>query len=126
LGQALEAHARQVAAAGADAIREARESLAPLEGALERTAQAVLAAHGELADQRKLLLRTIEAAGDLTRLEEALDRNLSALAGSQHFEETVQSLAAVIHLLNARLGHVPLSAALAARAELRSPGQQAA
>jgi hypothetical protein len=46
----------------------------------------------------------VDATGQVTRLEDTLNRNLAALGGSQNFEETVQSLAAVIHLLNARLG----------------------
>jgi len=33
-----------------------------------------------------------------------LPTNLSALAGSKNFEDTVMSLAAAIHLLNSRLG----------------------
>ncbi|MFM2094140.1 MAG: hypothetical protein RIS70_1264, partial [Planctomycetota bacterium] len=35
---------------------------------------------------------------------QALNANLAALSGSKNFEETVMSLSAAIHLLNARLG----------------------
>jgi hypothetical protein len=52
------------------------------------------------------LLRVVEATGHVTKLEEALNGNLAALAGAQHFEETLLNLAGAIHLLNARLGHV--------------------
>jgi len=45
------------------------------------------------------VLGAIQAAGEVTRLEDALNRNLAALAGSKNFEETVVSLAAAIHLL---------------------------
>jgi hypothetical protein len=34
---------------------------------------------------------------------------LSALAGAQHFEDTVMTLSAAIHLLTTRLGHNPES-----------------
>jgi hypothetical protein len=40
----------------------------------------------------------------LLRLQETLDRNLSALAGAGAFEEAVHSLTAAIHLLTARAG----------------------
>jgi hypothetical protein len=36
-------------------------------------------------------------------LEQKLNDNLQALAGSKNFEDTVMSLAATIHLLNSRL-----------------------
>jgi hypothetical protein len=50
------------------------------------------------------MTQAIKAAGDVVQLEAALNKNLSALAGSQHFEETVMSLSAAIHLLSARVG----------------------
>jgi hypothetical protein len=39
----------------------------------------------------------------VTQLQQALNQNLHALAGAKNFEDTVMSLAAAIHLLNARL-----------------------
>ena len=60
----------------------------------------------ELARQGDLLLRVVEATGHVTKLQDALNGNLAALAGAQHFEETVLNLAGAIHLLNARLGQV--------------------
>ena len=109
---------------GCPTLEQARQGFAPVQLALERSSEAMLAAHQELAGQRELLVRAVEATGQVIRLEEALNRNLGALSGSHHFEETVQSLAAVIHLLNARLGQVPGAPALAGR-ELRTTGQAA-
>jgi hypothetical protein len=57
----------------------------------------------EMTRQGDLLGRALEATGEVIKLEQALNNNLSALAGSKNFEETVMSLAAAIHLLNARL-----------------------
>lgn len=54
--------------------------------------------------QADTLNRAIEAAGNIATLETQLNRNLAALAGAKNFEQTVMSLAAAIHLLNARLG----------------------
>jgi hypothetical protein len=61
------------------------------------------------------MTQAIRAAGDVVKLETALNQNLSALAGSKNFEDTVMSLSAAIHLLNTRLGkgdtsHVELKA----------------
>jgi biopolymer transport protein ExbB/TolQ len=56
--------------------------------------------------QAEILLRVVEATGNIAKLEEQLNRNLGALAGAQHFEETLLNLSGTINLLNARLGHV--------------------
>lgn len=57
-----------------------------------------------MARQAETLNRAVEATGTIANLESQLNRNLAALAGSKNFEQTVMSLAAAIHLLNARLG----------------------
>jgi len=49
----------------------------------------------------------VQASGEVVRLEDALNRNLAALAGSRHFEQTVLNLAAAVQLLNARLSELP-------------------
>ena len=62
--------------------------------------------------QAEVLGRAIEASGEVSRLEDTLNRNLATLAGAKHFEQTVLGLAATINLLNARLaeGHGDASA----------------
>ncbi len=69
------------------------------------------AAGGELARRAEVLERAVEAAGEVTRLEDALNRNLAALAGAKHFEQTVLSLAAAVNMLSARLAETPNAAA---------------
>lgn len=61
----------------------------------------------ELSKHSQVLLKTVEVTGEVVRLEKALRDNLQALSGTRNFEETVMHLAATIHLLNARLSHVP-------------------
>ena len=70
--------------------------------------QASKAQQTELARQSDILLRVVEATGHVAKLEDQLNRNLAALAGAQHFEETLLNLAGTINLLNARLGHASL------------------
>lgn len=57
----------------------------------------------EMTRQSEILKQAIMATGDVTKLEDALNRNLDSLSDAGRFEETVTSLAATIHLLNTRL-----------------------
>jgi biopolymer transport protein ExbB/TolQ len=57
-----------------------------------------------VATQAEALGRLQENEGQLARLQEALARNLEALAGAGAFEQAVHSLTAAIHLLTARAG----------------------
>ena len=60
-----------------------------------------------ITHQVEVIEQTVAAVGEVSRLEDALNRNLSTLAGAKHFEQTVMSLAAAINLLNARLAEIP-------------------
>jgi len=77
------------------------------EAAAGHVQTAMSSAAGELASQTGVLQRAVEAAGEVTRLEDALNRNLAALAGAKHFEQTVLSLAAAVNMLSARLAESP-------------------
>lgn len=72
--------------------------------ALSQNARLLHAQQQEMVKQGELMTQAIRAAGEVVQLERALNQNLSALAGAKNFEDTVMSLAAAIHLLNARLG----------------------
>ena len=76
--------------------------------ALQDNAKLLYAQQQELGKQGEMMTQAIRAAGDVVQLERALNDNLSALAGAKNFEETVMSLAAAIHLLNARLGRAEI------------------
>ena len=54
------------------------------------------------AAQAQVLGRLQEGEKQLIRLQEALNQNLTALAGAGSFEQAVQSLTAAVHLLTAR------------------------
>ena len=78
--------------------------------ASEQVKTAMSAAGGELARRAEVLERAIAAAGEVTRLEDALNRNLTTLAGARHFEQTALSLAAAVNMLSARLAETPHAA----------------
>lgn len=115
LRSSLDAHAQQ--------IRETEQATSDVGtkrwqqavAALERGTAAISAQQAELHQQGKLLREVIDATGRVIQLEEALNRNLGALAGAQHFEQTVMSLSAAVNMLSVRQGQ----AATAPRVELR-------
>ena len=73
----------------------------------EQLARAIAPLQAELGRHADVLQRAVEASGEIARLEDTLNRNLTALAGAKHFEQTVLSLAAAINLLGARLAETP-------------------
>ena len=79
--------------------------------ASENVKAAMSAAAGELTERAAVLERAVAAAGEVTRLEDALNGNLAALAGAKHFEQTVLSLAAAVNMLSARLAETTSAAA---------------
>jgi biopolymer transport protein ExbB/TolQ len=103
LSQSLKAHAGQLAAVEQTAAERNRRHWEQVQKALSGSAEAVAAQQLELVKQGEVLLKIVDATGQVAKVEETLNRNLTALAGSRNFEETVLSLSAAIHLLNARL-----------------------
>jgi hypothetical protein len=87
----------------------ARQWVQMAEAAAGHVEGAVSAAAGELAQQAEVLRHAVEAAGQVVRLEDALNQNLAALAGAKHFEQTVLSLAAAVNMLSARLAESPVA-----------------
>lgn len=129
LGAALDRSLREFASQVADAARSTADDnqthWRTVQSSLDRTSEALATTQRELCRQGDVLLQVVQATGEIARLEEVLNHNLSALAGSQNFEETVQSLAAVIHLLTARLGHLPANTGGLGRTDPRSVGHAA-
>jgi hypothetical protein len=116
LGQSLNQYAAQLAKSEQQAAEQLQARWEQWQTALSQNARLMHAQQQELIKQGELMTQAIRVAGDVVQLEKALNQNLAALAGSRNFEETVMSLAATIHLLNARLGkladapHVELKA----------------
>ncbi len=85
-------------------IQQAEDLLKEMQVALVEAAGTTVAQQQQLIKQGDILLRVVEATGQVQRLEESLNSNLAALAGSHHFEQTVVGLSAALQLLSARLG----------------------
>ncbi len=105
LTQGLITHARVVAESTESLAQRNHEHWEQVSLALTAAAESAAADRQTMAAQSQLLHNLVAGLGELNRLEHALDRNLSTLAGGLNFESTLESLSAVIHLLNARLNH---------------------
>jgi hypothetical protein len=103
LGESLKIHAQQLAAAEHTVTERNRQQWDKLLQSQLQSTQATAALQTALGRQAEVLERAVAAAGEVSRLEDALNRNLTTLAGAKHFEQTVMSLAAAIQLLSARL-----------------------
>jgi biopolymer transport protein ExbB/TolQ len=91
-------------------IKQSEHLLKEMQVALVEAAGATVRQQEQLVKQSDVLLRVVDATGQITELENALNRNLSAIGQSANFEELVFTLSAAIQLLNARLGQLPPAA----------------
>jgi biopolymer transport protein ExbB/TolQ len=85
-------------------IKQGEDLIRELQVSLVEAAGATVAQQEQLVKQSDVLLKVVEATGQIRRLEEALNSNLSSLASSHRFEETVVSLSATLQLLSAVIG----------------------
>jgi len=107
LEESLKRHAQELADAERDLAEKSRHHWAAMQQTLSESLEALAAAQQVLVRRLEVLDRATDATAQVARMEETLNRNLASLAGAQHFEETVMSLAAAIHLLTARLAETP-------------------
>ncbi len=107
LGDTLQTGAQQLAAAAAVAGEQNHQQWERVQQTHAEQTASMASLQETMSRQAEVLGRAVEATGKVAGLEETLNRNLATLAGAQHFEQTVTSLAAAIHLLNGRLGEFP-------------------
>ena len=105
LDTSLANHADRLGQLGREADEQVRARWEQWQTALSDNARLLHSQQQELSRQGKIMSEVLAATGDVVKLEQALNENLHLLAGAKNFEDTVMSLAAAIHLLNARLGH---------------------
>ncbi|MBN2476498.1 MAG: MotA/TolQ/ExbB proton channel family protein [Pirellulales bacterium] len=110
LSESLKGHVGQLAAVEQSLAEQNRRHWQQVQQTQTHSVRAMASLQEAISRQGDVLGRAVEATGEVVKLETALNRNLSALAGASNFEQTVMSLAAVIHLLNARLAGSPSDA----------------
>ncbi len=99
----VQQHAAALAQTEEQLLRKTEGALHSLNESMKQNVQLVGSLQDAMVRQTDVFRSVIDATGQITKLEERLNQNLAALSGSRHFEETVNSLAAVIHLLNSKL-----------------------
>jgi hypothetical protein len=125
LAEGLRQHAEQLTAAEEAATADNRQRWEKIHEGLADNVAALASLQGGMTRQAEVLGRAVEASGDVVRLQDALNHNLSTLAGSKHIEQSVLGLAAAIHMLNARLTESPGEAS-AIQLDTTRPNAQAA
>ncbi len=103
LTEGLQGHAQRLVAAEQAAAEQGHRYWTQVQQGQAQSVQAIAALQAAMTRQAEVLHRAVEASGQVSSLEDALNRNLATLAGAKHFEQTVLGLAAALHLLNARL-----------------------
>jgi biopolymer transport protein ExbB/TolQ len=125
LEESLRAHAQELGAQE-DALAEKNcRNWERLQQFLLQNTETFGSLQKSVVQKAEQIARAVEASGQIARLEETLNRNLAALAGSKNFEQTVMSLAAAIHLLNSRLTDMPAEAPAVQLEVSRRTGQAA-
>jgi len=104
LEQSMQAHAGALVQAEEAAAARNGQYAQQLRDALLKSAEVMKQQQSELVKQGDVMLKAVEASGRVAGLQQSLNDNLQSLAGANNFEDTVMSLSAAIHLLNARLG----------------------
>jgi biopolymer transport protein ExbB/TolQ len=104
LEQSMTKHANVLAETELQTAAAWREEAQAWRLALQEQAQLAAEHQREMTRQGETLTRTVQAVGEVTKLETALNRNLETLASANQFGETAMSLAAAVQLLSARVG----------------------
>jgi biopolymer transport protein ExbB/TolQ len=110
LSDSVKTHAQYLSAAEKASTEENRRHWEKILQTQAHSTQNLGTLQTAVTRQVEVIEQTVAAVGEVAKLEDALNRNLSALAGAKHFEQTVMSLAAAINLLNARLAEMPIPA----------------
>ena len=103
LDESLKQHAQRLAATEESVAEQGRRQWEKIAQAQLQHVQSLAGVQNSLAQQAETMGRILQATGDVEQLQDALNRNLAALAGAKNFEQTVLGLAAAIHLLNGRM-----------------------
>jgi biopolymer transport protein ExbB/TolQ len=76
-------------------------------GTMDKQIDVIKEQYSELRRQGDVMTQAVDATGRIVQLEQSLNQNLAALRQSNKFDEAVNTLAAAISVLNAKLGQIP-------------------
>ncbi len=92
-------------------IHQSETLLKEMQTALVEAAGSTVAQQEQLIKQGDIMLQVVEATGQVKQLEDALNSNLKALAGSHDFQQTAAGLSAALQLMSIHLVGKPLETA---------------
>ena len=98
----VETHAQALVKAEQELMQSSKRQAQEVAKTIHESVAALGEFQAGMVHQSEVLRDVINAAGDIAKLESQLNRNLSSLAESRYFEETLNSLAAAIHLLSSK------------------------
>ncbi len=101
---AMRKHSEEMNRSEEVATRSAERRWEQWQGVLKENAHVMQRQQAELVKQGDLMLQSINAAGEVGKLQQALNDNMRSLSLVTEFDQTISSLAAAVNLLNARLG----------------------
>ncbi|MFP6657864.1 MAG: MotA/TolQ/ExbB proton channel family protein [Pirellulales bacterium] len=107
LQASADAHANQLKEAEEAAEGRVGRYWQEMLGTMDSQIEVIREQYGELKRQGDIMTRAIDATERIGQLEDSLNQNLAALHHSNKFDEAVNTLAAAISVLNAKLGQVP-------------------
>ena len=100
LNESMERHAKVLMESETELVSQASKAAIKFNEAFSHSAASILSLRDETSRQTEAVREILGANSQLIQLEERLKENLSALSSVGNFEETLNSLAAAIHLLN--------------------------
>ena len=100
LSESMAHHAKSLVQAESDLLAQTNKTAAQFSEAMSKGTSGILKLREETAQQTETIREILGTNSQLIQMEERLRENLSTVAQVGNFEETVNSLAAAIHLLN--------------------------
>ena len=98
----VDAHAKALVSAEHELMQHSKQQVREVAQTVTAGVTALNELQSGMVQQSETLREIIAATGDIAKLETQLNRNLSSLAEARYFEETLNSLAAAIHLLSSK------------------------
>ena len=105
----VETHAQALAKAEQELMQNSKRQIQEVAKTIKESVAAMGEFQSGMVHQSEVLRDVINATGDIAKLESQLNRNLSSLAEARYFEETLNSLAAAIHLLSSKQVSQPIT-----------------
>ncbi|MDR1385093.1 MAG: MotA/TolQ/ExbB proton channel family protein [Planctomycetaceae bacterium] len=102
LQENAEHHALALAKAEQDLIQNSKRQMIDMSKSIEQSVTSLRDFQTGMVRQSETLRDVANAMGDVVKIENQLNHNLATLAESRYFEETLNSLAAAIHLLSSK------------------------